>query len=77
MFSTREALDALRRANPQGHISEERVRRALRTGRISPPSTVAGRFVWSRQDLVALAEALDVQPPVLALTREEGLDGAS
>ena len=65
MFSTREVLGLLTEANPTERVDEERIRRAIRTGTVMAPSTVAGRYVWSKQDLVLLAQATRLQVPDL------------
>jgi hypothetical protein len=64
MYSTREIIKALAEANPNQRIDEERIRRAIRRGAISPPSTVAGRFVWTQADLKSLANALGLQSSI-------------
>ncbi len=63
MLSTREVIAALSAANPASPLSEERVRRAIRIGTIEPPASVAGRFIWGDQDVVALANALGLDIP--------------
>jgi hypothetical protein len=64
MFSTREVLGLLAQANRGQGIDEERLRRAIRTGAIPPPSTIAGRYVWSEGDLELLTKALGLRSPL-------------
>lgn len=63
MYSTREVLILLREANPGELITEDRIRRAFRRGDASAPSTFAGRFAWTENDVVALARALSLAMP--------------
>lgn len=65
MYSTRDVLDALRRANPASPITEDRVRHALRRGDLDWPSTCGGRLIWSSTDIQNLAAALDLRGPIL------------
>ena len=65
MFSTQEVLGLLTEANPNERVDEERIRRAIRTGSVRAPSTVAGRYIWSNHDLVLLAQSMRLQVPDL------------
>lgn len=62
MLSTQEVVDALRRVNPGGVITEDRIRHAIRR-RLVTPRSFAGRLAWSTADVAALAVALDLVPP--------------
>lgn len=70
MIGTREVVRRLAAANPSRDLTEEHVRRALRTGTIDPPSTVAGRFVWQEADLPELARALGLSAPAAVPQKE-------
>ena len=63
MYSTRDVLDALRRANPASPITEDRIRHALRRGDLTWPSTCGGRLIWSWSDIESLADALGLRRP--------------
>ncbi len=58
MLSTKEVVARLAAANPEEEVTEERIRRALRTGAADAPDVVAGRLVWREDAIVALAKAL-------------------
>ena len=70
MFSTREVLGLLAEANPDARVDEDRLRRAIRTGSVSPPSTVAGRYVWSEADLEKLIRAWRLRRPAMRAQQE-------
>lgn len=63
MFSTRQVLDFLRRANPGARVSEDRLRHALRSGAVGSPCSLAGRLLWTPIDVRALATALRLNLP--------------
>jgi len=63
MHSTREVIGLLREANPDVLITEERIRRALRTGKIPGPSSFAGRLAWTDADVEELAASLGLRSP--------------
>lgn len=63
MFSTQQVLSALRRANPDELISEDRIRHALRGRRVAAPTTFAGRLAWGQTHIQALARFLGVEVP--------------
>ena len=65
MHSTREVLRLLRSVNPGKEVTEDRIRRALRRGDIPPPDEFAGRLAWSSDDLLLLADALELTRPDL------------
>ena len=64
MRSTKAVLDALRAANPDIVISEDRIRHAIRRGDVTPCS-FAGRLAWTAADVAALAAALGLVLPEL------------
>lgn len=66
MLSTREVIRALSEANPGSRVTEDAVRVAIRRGKINSPSTFAGRLIWSRSDVKALAAALGLAVPKVA-----------
>ena len=68
MQSTLDVVRALARANPAANLSEDRVRRVLRKGLIQPSCRVGGRFVWSSEDVAALARHLNLQVPDVPVT---------
>ncbi len=70
MLSTREVLQILSQHHPEAEITEDRLRRALRSGAITPPNTFAGRLVWLSDDVAALCEYLGVEIP--EVTRRDG-----
>lgn len=61
MLSTREVIDLPRAANPDANVSEDRVRVAVRRGKVKPPRTFAGRFAWTEEDARELAQALGLE----------------
>jgi len=63
MLSTRDVLNLLRDANPGVEITEDRVRHVIRRGEIDAPSSFAGRLVWAKEDVEALAAALRLACP--------------
>ncbi len=63
MFSTTEALQLLRSANPSRPVSEDRIRHAIRSRRITSPAVVGGAMVWLPADVRRLAEALSLRAP--------------
>ena len=63
MFTTRDVLRLLRNSNPDATVTEERVRRALRTERAACPGMFAGRLAWSDDDVKALASCLGLRAP--------------
>ncbi len=63
MYSTRQVVELLRRANPRAGLSESRVRNVLRRQSIPSIRIIAGRLVWARADVNQLARLLDVEPP--------------
>jgi hypothetical protein len=66
MFTTREAIEILRQANPDSDVSEELVRRAIRQGAVTRPPMFAGRLVWSIDHIQLLVHHLGLQVPVCA-----------
>ena len=66
MITTRDVIRALRRANPEAHVTDDRVRSAIRRERCSAPQVVAGRYLWSADDMRSLAAALGLRAPNLA-----------
>lgn len=63
MRSTRQVLQMLSQHHPDAEITEDRLRRALRSGAIAPPNTFAGRLVWLPEDIAALCAHLGVEVP--------------
>jgi hypothetical protein len=63
MLGTSEVVRALIAANPMVRITEDRVRWVLRRGLVSGICSVAGRLVWTHDDVIALAQQLGVVAP--------------
>jgi len=57
MYSTRQVLRALRQVNPGALVTEDRLRHALRRDRVPAPPKVAGRYVWSADDVERLCDS--------------------
>jgi len=70
MFSTKEVLALLRRANPTHEITEDLLRRAIRRGQIGQPELFAGRLAWKRYEIEQLATALGLIIPTPILQQE-------
>lgn len=66
MFSTQQILAALRCANPKVEVSEDRIRHALRAGKVPWPRRVAGRLIWTGPEIAALSRSLGVNAPSIA-----------
>jgi predicted ThiF/HesA family dinucleotide-utilizing enzyme len=64
MIATQEVIRDLIKANPGADITEDRVRWVKRRGLVTP-ETFAGRLAWSRADVLALAQALDLVAPAV------------
>ena len=67
MLSTKVVIELLRRANRGIRVTEDAVRSAIRRGKVEAPSTFAGRLVWSARDVAALATALGLRVPDIAM----------
>jgi len=63
MITTRQLLAMLRKSNPDAHITEHKVRSALRWGGVPQPSSFAGRYAWTIDQARALATHLDLNLP--------------
>ena len=63
MMTTRNLIEALRKANPDDPVDEQRVRAALRWGGVPAPSLFAGRLAWTASEARALAEHLGLRLP--------------
>ena len=66
MLGTRDVVRALAEANPGAGVTEDRVRWVLRRGLLPSLGRVAGRLVWSHDDVQKLAEILELSPPAFA-----------
>jgi len=68
MFTTRDVIKALSRANPQQQVTEDNLRNVMRRhrDRAPRPSMFGGRFAWTEADIVALAELMRLQAPSFA-----------
>jgi hypothetical protein len=65
MYSTREVLLILKEANPDGCVTEDRIRRVIRRGEVASPKLFAGRFVWTQNRVLQLARSLGLKAPAL------------
>jgi len=63
MYSTKHVVMKLARANPGVAVDEERVRRAIRTGAICAPRSIAGRYVWTDREVAELTKVLGLRAP--------------
>lgn len=63
MFSTREVIALLREENPHKQVTEDQIRRALRTEVVPYPTMIAGRYGWMPDQVHQLAEALGLHSP--------------
>src|SRR5262245_12159119 len=63
MLSTKQVILALRGANPDASITEDRIRHVLRRGAIEPPPQFAGRYQWTPDAVRALANELGLVAP--------------
>ena len=63
MRSTREVLNALRRANPEKTVTEDQIRTVLRYEHITAPRTFAGRLAWDSDNIRELATQLNLALP--------------
>jgi hypothetical protein len=66
MFTTREVIELVRKANPEVHITEDRVRHAIRRTAVKAPARFGGRYAWSRQDIRRLTRCLGLTMPAIA-----------
>lgn len=67
MRSTKQTVALLARANPRESVTEDRIRQALRRGVVAAPALIAGRFVWTKDDVTSLAGALGLRSEVDAV----------
>ena len=63
MYSTREVLAALKKANPHSQITEDDIRNAIRRDFIPAPRQFAGRLACTQEDVLRLCRHLNLQPP--------------
>jgi len=63
MQTTKQVLSALRRANPERRVTEDLIRSAIRREVVAAPQLVAGRFLWTPDDVARLADALALWRP--------------
>lgn len=63
MITTRQLLALLRQANPHERITEHRLRSALRWGDVPQPTSFAGRYAWTLEQVRALAAHLELNLP--------------
>jgi hypothetical protein len=63
MVTTRELLALLRVDAPQAGVTEDRIRHVIRLGLIPRPRLLAGRMIWSREDIARLMKALGLPAP--------------
>ena len=64
-YSTREAIALINAANPASDpLNDDHVRAAVRRDKVPAPATrFAGRYLWSGDEVAALASVLKRQPP--------------
>ena len=73
MFTTRTTIALIRTANPDTRITEDQVRSFIRRGVVGTPTTVAGRYLWQLDEVLALAEALGLNPPTHKALQKEAV----
>lgn len=63
--STRNVLRLLRDANPTkaSRVTDAAIRVAIRSERIAPPQVLAGRYLWTPEDIRSLVAALGLRCP--------------
>ena len=67
MLSTPQLLDLLREANPRRSVTEDMIRRALRSNPHLRPSRFGHCFAWTPDQVRSLAEHLALDVPDLAV----------
>lgn len=73
MLTTKQVLAALHLANPEVPVTEDRVRSFIRRGRIPAPTIAAGRYLWRPDEVLALADALELNHPAPDALRKEAV----
>ena len=58
---TSEVLDLLRRSNPNAHVTEGRLRSAIRSGRVPTPRVVSGCYLWTGAEIRTLAAVMALE----------------
>ena len=61
MYSTREVLSLLRRANPGVKVNENTIRSAIRRKIIQAPRLFADRFAWTLCDIASLCRVYNLR----------------
>lgn len=65
ILTTKEAIEAVRKANPGRRLTEPMLRGAIRCERIEPPITKGRSYLWTPDDVVRIARAFRLRAPAI------------